>query len=369
MVTKQTYAPRAGRAKTWIFIGLAGIVLVVIAAMVIGIVTNSHSDNSGPAATDFYSQQGEQGRLADNKASFATSAPAPTAAASYASGGSAAAPAADGINRQTTAANTTGQTLPADRLIIRNATISLTSSDVDKTLLDVRALASEKSGVVFQSSSTVRDNRTYATITIQVPAAAFDETLNRIRKLSGVKVENENSTSQDVTEEFVDVQAQLKNLQATEAELIQLLGKANSVSDVLTVQRELSNVRGQIEQRQGRINYLQKKTDMSSVTLTISPSGVATTTETGWDVSKVFDTAWAGSLRGLQGLFTVVVTVGVWAIWAVPLLALFIFLVVFAFRRMFPKRSQVTPPPSAGSNPPAPTAPPAPPAPGEGLAA
>ena len=367
MVTKRTYAPRAGRAKTWIFIGLAGIVLLVIAAMVIGIVTNSHSDSLGPAATDFYSQPGEQGRLADNKAAFATSAPAPTAVASYASG--AAAPAVAGSNRQTNTASTTGQTLPADRLIIRNATISLTSSDVDKTLLDVRALASEKSGVVFQSSSTVRNDKTYATITIQVPATAFDDTLNRIRKLSGVKVENENSTSQDVTEEFVDVQAQLKNLQATEAELLQLLGKANSVSDVLTVQRELSNVRGQIEQRQGRINYLQKKTDMSSITLTIAPTGIATSPDTGWDVGKVFDTAWAGSLRGLQGLFTVVVTVGVWAIWAVPLLGLFIFLVVFAFRRMFPKRSQGTPPPSAGSNPPAPTAPPAPPAPGEGLAA
>lgn len=367
MATKQTYAPRAGRAKTWIFIGLAGIVLVVIAAMVIGIVTNSHSDSYaiGPAATDFYSQQGEQGKFADNRASLATSAPAPTAAASYGSGG-AAAPAVDGINRQTTAANTSGQTLPADRLIIRNATISLTSNDVDKTLLDVRALASEKSGVVFQSSSTVRSDKTYATITIQVPAAAFDDTLNRIRKFSGVKVENENSTSQDVTEEFVDVQAQLKNLQATEAELLQLLGKANSVSDVLTVQRELSNVRGQIEQRQGRINYLQKKTDMSSITLTIAPTGVATTTDTGWDVGKVFDTAWSGSLRGLQGLFTVIVTVGVWAIWAVPLLALFIFLVVLAFRRIFPKRAQMTTPPSAGSNPPAPTMPPAS---GEGLAA
>jgi hypothetical protein len=176
--------------------------------------------------------------------------------------------------------------------------------------------------VVFQSNSTIRDDKTYAALTIQVPAAAFDDTMNRLRKLTGVKVEGEDSTSQDVTEEYVDLKAQLTNLQAAETELVRLLAKTNSVAEILSVQRELTNVRGEIDRRQGRINYLDKRTAMSSIVVNISPvlpANVKNTEANNWNPLEVLQTAWAGSLKGLQGLYTVGITMGVWLIWLGPL--------------------------------------------------
>ncbi len=337
---------RSGRTRNWFFVGLAGLVLVIILAMIIGIVTNNRSESYAVNSPGYYTSEGGATATA---APAATTAAAATAAASAARFADNAAPGASNPAQQ---GQSSSQPLPADRLIIRNATVSLTSNDVDKTLLDVRTLAAEKSGVVFQSNSSVRNDKTYASITIQVPSSAFDETLNRLRKLNGVKVENESASSQDVTEEYVDIKAQLNNLKATEIELLKLLSKATTVSDILTVQREVNNVRSQIDRLQGRATYLEKKTDLSSITISLAPSGVASTVKEGWDIGQVFETAWAGSLRGLQGLVKLLVTVGVWAIWLGPLLALFVFLVVFAFRRLRTTRPQLPPtappPPAEG---------------------
>lgn len=327
MISKSWQSLRVGGRRRW-GLALLALVLVVGGSMVIGVVTNR---SRSPQSFTVSGETASTGQYA---------APAQPAAASSSDGAAknAAAPAA-------TAASAGGQALPADRLIIRNATVALSADDVDKTLLDVRALATEKNGVVFQSNSTVRGDKTYATLTIQVPAAAFDETMNRLRKLTGVKVTSEDSTSQDVTEEYVDVQAQVKNLQATETELVRLLNKAQTVDEILTVQNQLTQVRGQIDQRQGRLNYLEKRTAMSSISINISPvlpANVRTTETTGWNPLEVLDDAWAGSLKGLQGLFTVAVNIGVWLVWIGPL----VLLVWLVFRRFF--RSKPARPASAG---------------------
>ncbi len=320
MVSKSWQTLRSTGKGRWTLV-LGAVVAVIIISMLVGIISNK-SDTT-------FSGQSENAR---NQAGFPASAPGATTAAATtsATGGSAAAKAngsaapasADASLAQSSSSN---QPLPADRLIIRNATVSLTANDVEKTLLDVKALAAEKTGVVFQSSSSIRDDKTYAALTIQVPSSAFDDTMNRLRKLNGVKVDSENSTSQDVTEEYVDLKAQLTNLQATETELVRLLSKATSVAEVLSVQRELTNVRGEIDRRQGRINYLEKKTDMSSITVNISPVLPATVKTAGansWDPLEVLATAWSGSVKGLQGLYTVAITLGVWAIWLAPLFLL-----------------------------------------------
>ena len=216
--------------------------------------------------------------------------------------------------------------LPAERKIIRSATISLIASDVDKTFAEIRALAVGQNGLVFQSSTAVRDNRSYINLTIQVPSASFDEAMLSLHRLSDGKVESENTTGQDVTEEYVDVESQITNLKATEAEFLKLLAKATSVNDVLTVQKELSSVRGEIEKRQGRINFLDKKSDMATIAISIAPltllPGPTQPAAKGWDATKVLETAWHGSVKGLEFLFTVLVTVGAWAVWLLPLLGL-----------------------------------------------
>ena len=344
MISKSWQSLRSSGRRRW-SLALLALVFIVVVSMVIGVITNSGSSSRNLAYSD---------ESASSTGGYAVPAPTSNAPAAVpgANGSGAkdsSAPAASSTGSGTTASSvgsqtTTGQSLPADRLIIRNATVALTADDVDKTLMDVRALATEKSGIVFQSNSTVRNDKTYAALTIQVPAAAFDETMNRLRKLTGVKVTSEDTTSQDVTEEYVDVQAQLKNLQATETELVRLLNKAQTVDEILSVQNQLTTVRGQIDQRQGRINYLEKRTAMSSITINISPvlPAVTRTTETtGWNPLEVLEDAWAGSLKGLQGLYTVAVTLGVWLIWIGPL-ALLGFLIYRRFFRSKPARPAPT---------------------------
>lgn len=292
----------------WLFfkIGLWGTVLVIGSFMLVGVVIIALS---GPQVGSVFSAVTKG--LGGGSALSGTSQAAVSPVASQ--------PAA---SRQTSSAS---QSLPADRLIIRNATLALTSPDVEKTLGEIRTLAVGQNGLVFQSSTTVRDEKLYATLTLQVPSAAFDETMNQLRRMSGVKVESESSTSQDVTEEYVDLQAQATNLKASEAELVQLMSKANNVTEVMNVQKELTVVRGEIEQRLGRLNYLEKKSSMSSINISLAPAGVPAIKNEpakGWDALSVLETAWAGSLKGLQLLYKVAVTIGAWAIWLGPLVGL-----------------------------------------------
>ncbi|MBN9388475.1 MAG: DUF4349 domain-containing protein [Chloroflexi bacterium] len=342
MISKSWQSLRSSSRRRW-GLALLALVLIVVVSMVIGIIVNA--TRSGQSYTYSENASTTGGYAVPPQASGASNVPAPTSSASGSK--NSAAPSSGG----TTAASSVGsqstadQSLPPDRLIIRNATVALTADDVEKTLMDVRALATEKSGVVFQSNSTVRADKTYATLTIQVPAAAFDETMNRLRKLTGVKVTSEDTTSQDVTEEYVDIQAQLKNLQATETELVRLLNKAQTVDEILSVQTQLTNIRGQIDQRQGRINYLEKRTAMSSITVNISPvlpASVRTTATGDWNPLAVLEDAWAGSLKGLQGLASVVITLGVWLVWLGPL-ALVVYFIIRRFFRAKPSRPAPTP--------------------------
>ncbi len=160
----------------------------------------------------------------------------------------------------------------------------------------------------------------FANVTLQVPAASFDVTIARLRQLA-FKVESENSTSQDVSEEFVDIDAQVRTLKVTEGTYLELLKKAVTLNDTLTIQRELNIVRTNIERLQGRMNYLQKKSDFSTITLSVSPRLLDAASQTpGWDFGKVLNTAWEGSLRGLQGLATVLIFIVVYSWWVLPLL-------------------------------------------------
>jgi Domain of unknown function (DUF4349) len=212
-----------------------------------------------------------------------------------------------------------------DRMIVRNATLQLKVKDVAASMDAVRGVASQHNGYITQSESHQDGNYTVATITVQVPAKEFDAVMPELRRL-GVKTLQENVTSSDVTEEYTDLQSQLRNLQATEARMLALQQKAGTLEDVLAVDRELRQVQGQIEQIQGRSNYLSKRAEMSSVTVTLSPDAVpvdpAPQPATGWDPAAIAQHAWEASLDTLAGAGSVVISVVVFFWWAFPLVFL-----------------------------------------------
>ena len=112
------------------------------------------------------------------------------------------------------------------------------------------------------------DTAPNATVVIRVPVQSFNEIVSQIKSVGEVRSESING--QDVTEEFVDLEAQLKNLRATETQFLEIMKRATQIQDILAVQRELMNVRSSIESMEGRMKYLSESADYSTITVYLS---------------------------------------------------------------------------------------------------
>lgn len=166
---------------------------------------------------------------------------------------------------------TGGQTAAeVDQRIIKNGTLRLTVDKVSASLDAVAAIAKDRKGFVQSSSSSEReDGKHDGQVTIRVPALQFEATMGDVKALAKV-VNYEFATGQDVTEQYTDLQAQLRNAQAQEEEYLRIMKKAESVEDILKVQERLGQVRGLIESLQGRIKYLENMTSLSTITVSLT---------------------------------------------------------------------------------------------------
>ena len=170
--------------------------------------------------------------------------------------------------------------LPAQqRIIIRTVDMQLTVSDVAAAVDQVAALAGRSGGWVVSSDRSARHG---GYISIRVPAGSLDSAVVRLRELA-LEVESEISTSQDVTDEYVDIQSRLKGLRATEDRLLEIMQQADKVEDALNVQLELSNLQTRIEQIEGRIKYLEQTSAYSLINIYLQASPLALPVDSGTD--------------------------------------------------------------------------------------
>jgi hypothetical protein len=163
-----------------------------------------------------------------------------------------------------------------DRRIIYNVSLHLIVSDTGEAFDEVQRLAGEMGGFVSESRVWRTEGHRRATVTVRIPASALEDALSQFRAVA-LDVENETVDSQDVTEEYVDLEARLTNERRTEAELLELLAsrsETGKTEDILEVHRELSNVRAQIEAIQGRMRYLENLSDMATVQITLTPDAL-----------------------------------------------------------------------------------------------
>jgi hypothetical protein len=157
-----------------------------------------------------------------------------------------------------------GQPWATERMIVRTGEMSLVVNDVPVALDQITKLAEGFGGYVVSSERSKQEERLFGIITIRVPAEDFVNVMEALRKLA-VDVTHEETSSKDVTEEYVDLSAKLHNLEATEEQLLRLMEKAEKVEDILNVQRELSKTRGDIEQTKGRMQYLERTSATSLI--------------------------------------------------------------------------------------------------------
>lgn len=236
------------------------------------------------------------------------------------------------------------QQLDPQRLVIKNANLSLTVEQVTQAEAAVRELTGRMGGYIVkvENNGTDADLRTH--MTIRVPANRFDEALTGVQGLAK-KVEQRTISGDDVTEEFVDLDSRLRNLEATRDRLLTFLDKATKVEDALNVNQSLSDVQGQIEQIRGRMQYLKQSAALSTIDVFLNPVPVTPIVPEGtWQPMEVA----RGALQTLivigQGLVSVLIVLVVWT----PLWLPFVLAVFWATRRL--RRSRVVAPTSAAQN-------------------
>jgi hypothetical protein len=153
--------------------------------------------------------------------------------------------------------------------IIKTAGLTIEVDKINQSVEAISNIANRENGFVLNSNfSEDSIGNKSANMTIRVPVEKFENTLQEIKQ-QAIFVAHESVNGRDVTEEFVDVQAQLINLRAEEKQFQTILQRAIKIEDVLAVTRELSRVRGQIERLEGRLRFLENQTDLSTITITL----------------------------------------------------------------------------------------------------
>ncbi len=211
-----------------------------------------------------------------------------------------------------------------DRRIIQSTSIDVESEEVSRHFQDIIRFADVAGGFVASSSFTNLEDGQSADLTIRVPGTSYQSVLADIRGLAVVTTES--SDSNDVTEEYTDLQARLRTLSATEQRYLELLVQADDIPAILAVQDRLDAVRGQIEQAQGRINLLEHLTDLATITVHLRPpsEAVVATVEAGGGGLDPLDSAaaaWDTSLEALRNVAAVALVIVVFSWWIVPPLA------------------------------------------------
>jgi len=222
------------------------------------------------------------------------------------------APEADGSNLITK--NITAGTTAAevDQKIIKTGYLELVVNSANEAAAKISALAAGLGGYTQDTSiSEDTDGTKYGTVTVRLPTDNFENTMTEIKKMA-VSVNTETSNAQDVTEEYTDLEARLKNAEAQEAEYLKILEKATSVSDILNVQSYLGQIRSEIESLKGRIQYLENMTSYSTITVYLSEDPVIKLP------SKEFQ-PWTDVKEAAQAVISVLQSLVTTAIWLVIL--------------------------------------------------
>jgi hypothetical protein len=197
--------------------------------------------------------------------------------------------------------------------------LSLEANDIQGTLQKIRALAEGYGGYVASSSrSTYAQAR--ADIAIRVPKDKFQTAIQQIETYG--KVLDEGTTSEDITQQYIDLKARLNNMQRQEERLREILDMAKTVDEILRVESELERVRGEIDSLQGQINYLEGNVEMSLISVTLTEPAPPFTPP-GMDWGETLEIAISGLFTVIRGMIIVVVSLIPVVIVSVPIYYLY----------------------------------------------
>jgi hypothetical protein len=192
-----------------------------------------------------------------------------------------------------------------DRKIIRTSSLELVVEHPADAADKITALA-ESLGGYLVSSEGGGQNATAGTLTIRVPSEQFETARTAIRRL-GLRVESEKIDANDVTRQYVDQDASIRNLRAEEAQYLGILKQAGTVKDMLVVTEKLSEVRGQIERQQAEFNALSRQVETVALTVSLRTEPVAQTFGLNWHPGYQLEQALHDGLESLATYATAMI--------------------------------------------------------------
>jgi hypothetical protein len=216
-----------------------------------------------------------------------------------------------------------------EQKLIKESLLRFETKDLEKTYKQIYKFVVQNNGYIQDDEATKSYNQFTRRLIIRIPTTTFQKTIDSIA--SHVEYfDTKQITSRDVTEEFIDLEARLKAKEILELRYLELLKKANSVTEILEIERELSSIREEIESKQGRLKYLQNKVSLSTLTVEF----YKITSESGVTVSygKKMWNAMASGFDGLSFFF-----LGVLYVWPFIIILL---LFIFVLRRWLRRKKQ-----------------------------
>lgn len=207
--------------------------------------------------------------------------------------------------------------------IQKNGSVSVLVENIDESIEALKSINKAFKGQITSIYDSGKGNERAVQITVKVPVEEFEAYYEQLRKLEG-EVVYANITTVDVTEEYIDITSRLNNLRNTEAQLNRILERADSVTDVLAVQKELSTVRGEIESYEQRKRYFDSKTDYACISVSFAID------KTGLNISEEQWKPWGEVKAAVKALVEVLkdlVNVIIWLVIFSPLVLIPYFLI------------------------------------------
>lgn len=247
-----------------------------------------------------------------------------------------------------------------NRLVIRNANLSIIVDDPAVTMDVITKMANTMGGFVVTSNlyQTIKTNQLKvpeAQVTVRVPAEQLDVALSQIKAQVKDPINDivyENVSGQDVTQEYTDLQSRLRSLEATSTQLQAILNTATKVSDVLSVYNELRSVNEQIEVLKGQIQYYEQSARLSAISVTIqAKAGVQPVTIGGWEPKGVVKDALQKLIRAYQWLADTVIWIVIFFLPIAIPIGLLLFFLIRGIRKWNQKRKSTKD--MVGNKPPA----------------
>jgi hypothetical protein len=233
----------------------------------------------------------------------------------------------------------------AERLVIKNANLSIVVTDPAVSMEAISKMAIGMGGFVvtsniYKTTTSAGLEVPAANITVRVPVDQLDAALTQIKAMvkdPAVDILSEDVSGQDVTGEVTDLESRLRNLQAAEKQLLEIMNNATKTDDVISVFRELTSVRGEIEVIQGQIKYFRESASLSAVSITLqAKAAVEPITIGGWQPGVEVQKALQALVNGGKFLVNILIWL---VLFALPFLAV-IFLPIFFIVKAIRKRQQ-----------------------------